>query len=56
LVCGTKAKADLDLWVQTKKKAEQEGRDVVEALTELCVQVRKPYDRDTQVTGHEVSA
>jgi catechol 2,3-dioxygenase-like lactoylglutathione lyase family enzyme len=49
-----KAKADLDLWVHTKKKAKQEGRDVVGALTDLCVQVRKRYERDTQATGHGV--
>ncbi|KLN52784.1 VOC family protein [Variovorax paradoxus] len=51
-----KAKADLDLWVQTKNKALQEGRDVVEALTNLCVEVRQRYDCDTQVADHRASA
>ncbi|WP_235879304.1 VOC family protein [Burkholderia sp. USMB20] len=40
-----KAKADLDLWVETKNKALQEGRDVVAALTDLCIEVRKRYER-----------
>lgn len=39
-----KAKADLDLWAQTKRQAIQEGRDVVEAMQQLCVDVRKRYE------------
>jgi catechol 2,3-dioxygenase-like lactoylglutathione lyase family enzyme len=39
-----KAKADLDLWVRTKRQAVQEGRDVVQALTLLCVDVRKRHE------------
>ena len=50
-----KARADLDLWVQTKSKAVQEGRDVVEALTDLCVEVRKRYEHESQVAGHRMS-
>lgn len=49
-----KAKADLDLWVGTKERALREGRDVVEALTDLCVEIRKADERvhqDAQVAA-----
>ncbi|OAN76036.1 glyoxalase [Sulfitobacter sp. EhC04] len=46
-----KAKADLALWVGTKKKAIEEGRDVVEAMTDLCVEVRQRYDDEAQAAG-----
>lgn len=49
-----KAKADLDLWVGTKKKAIAEGRDVVKAMTDLCVEVRQRYDREAQAAGGDV--
>lgn len=47
-----KARADLDLWMQTKKEAADEGRDVVEALTQLCVQVRKRSEQDALSSTH----
>lgn len=46
-----RAKADLALWVETKNKAMQEGRDVVEALTQLCIDVRKRHEDDGGETG-----
>ncbi|WP_416900072.1 MAG: VOC family protein [Minwuia sp.] len=36
-------RADLEAWVETKKKAEAEGRDVNEALLELIRETRKRY-------------
>ncbi|MBP0590465.1 VOC family protein [Paraburkholderia sp. LEh10] len=35
---------DLKLWVDCKKKAAQEGRDVNQALVQLCKDVRKRYE------------
>jgi catechol 2,3-dioxygenase-like lactoylglutathione lyase family enzyme len=35
---------DLNLWVTTKEKAREQGRDVTEALLELISEQRKRYD------------
>ncbi|MGE3150694.1 MAG: hypothetical protein AB7K04_16705, partial [Pseudorhodoplanes sp.] len=40
------AKADLDLWVESKERAKREGKDVPQAMVELARKVRKRYEQE----------